>query len=77
MMMYGRPPCNMMILSVGVRKMGARTEVYIVPETTSAVPLLGEARWIPSTSSDLKCRHKSLIINYQLPGHRPVYACRY
>ena len=40
------------MLSVGVRKVGARTEVYIVPETTSAVLLLGEARWIPSTSSD-------------------------
>ena len=52
MMVYGRPCCNIVVLSEEVGKMGARTQLYIVPETTSAVLLLGEVGWTPSTSSD-------------------------
>ena len=52
MMVYGRPSANIMMPSMGVKKVGARTELYIVPETTSAVLLLGEVGWTPSTSSD-------------------------
>ena len=52
MMRYVRPSCATVMLSVGVREVGARTEVYIVPETTSAVLLLGEVGWIPSASGD-------------------------
>ena len=42
MMVYGRPSCNIVVPSVGVRKVGVRTELYIVPETTSAILLSGE-----------------------------------
>ena len=50
-MKYGRPS-SIMMLSVGVRKVGARMDLYIVPETTSAVLLLGEVGWTLWTSSD-------------------------
>ena len=49
------------MLSVGVRKVRARGEVYIVAETTSDVLLLGEAGWIPWTSSDWGHRYESPI----------------
>ena len=75
-MEYVLPSCTIVMLSVGVRKVGARTEVYIVAGTVPAVLLLGEAGWIPSISSDWKHRHKSLIIDHQLPGCQPVYARR-
>ena len=52
MMVYVRPCCNIVVVSVGVRKVGVRTVLYIVPETISAVLLLGEVGWIPSTSSN-------------------------
>ena len=52
MMKYRPPSSNIVMLSVGVRKVGARTDLYIVPETTSTVLLSGEAGWNPSTSSD-------------------------
>ena len=43
MMVYGSPSCSIVMLSVGVRTVGGRTELYIAPETTPAVLLLGEA----------------------------------
>ena len=52
MMVNGSPSANIVMLSVGVRRAEGRTELYIVPETTSAVLLLGEVGWTPSTSSD-------------------------
>ena len=52
MMKYVRPSSTIVMLSVGVRKAGARTVLYIVPETTAAILLLGEVGWIPWTSSD-------------------------
>ena len=71
-MEYVLPSCTIVMLSVGVREVRARTEVYIVAETTSAALQLGETGWIPSISSDWK----SLIIDHQLPGCQLVYARR-
>ena len=53
-MKCGSPSRNIVMVSVGVRvrKVGARTEVYIVPETSSAVLLLGEVGWTLWASSD-------------------------
>ena len=51
MMVYGSPSCNIVMLSVGVRKVGVRTELYIVPETASAITQLcksNEPPWNPS-----------------------------
>ena len=41
-MKYERPSSTIVMLSVEVRKVVGRTELYIVPETTSALLLLGE-----------------------------------
>ena len=46
MMKYVLPSFIIVMVSVGVRKVRIRTEVYIIPETTSSILLLGEAGWI-------------------------------
>ena len=76
-MVYGRPSSTIVMLSVGVKKVRGRMEVYIVPETTSAVLLLDEAVWTPWTSNDQNHRHKSPMVDYQLPGCQSACARRY
>ena len=61
MMTYGCPVsgCDIVMLNVGVGKVRTRTEVYIAPETASAVSLLrksNEAPGIQATKSVVTSR---------------------
>ena len=49
MMVYSRPGsgCDIVMLNVGVGKLRTWTEVYIAPETASAVSLLGKPNEAP------------------------------
>ena len=67
-MKYALPSFIIVMVSVGVRKVGIRTEVYIVPETTSCYWVRQDGSFRPRVienivMSDWKHRHESLMID--------------